>query len=393
MYRIVNYFRGYAQIRITGAAPERCLNALSAHGIIFWGIVREDALHYCIFVHKRQIEMVRRLAMREFCTAEVTAYHGFYAAYGRLLRRPVFLLGMLLAVLATFLLQRFVWAIEIEGNTELHDEQILHALETLDIRFGAWGPSIDSQHTKNQMLNIVPELQWLAVNRTGSVLHVLVAERRTPQEEQGTYSVANIVASCDGVLTEVSVLEGMRLCAVGDTVSKGQLLVSGYEDYGLCMRAVRASAEIYAMTWHSGTVVTPAQTMQKQYTGEEWTQYTLVVGRKRINLSGNSGIHAVNCDKMIDEQVLSLPGGYSLPLKLEKAVYRAYTLIPTDLDANSAGECLQAAWKRLTLGSMIAGQIKNTDSSVLLSGGVYAMHAESTCTELISRTVPMEDLE
>lgn len=67
-------------------------------------------------------------------------------------------------------------------------------------------------------------------------MQVLVTERQQPPDTRAPYAVANVVAARDGVLTEVSVTEGMRLCAVGDTVRQGQLLVSGYEDYGLFIR-------------------------------------------------------------------------------------------------------------------------------------------------------------
>ena len=156
------------------------------------------------------------------------------------------------------------------------------------------------------MLLRMPELAWLAVNRSGGRVQVLVTERQQPPDTRAPYAVANVVAARDGVLTEVSVTEGMRLCAVGDTVRQGQLLVSGYEDYGLFIRPVCASAEIYARTWHTGTVVTPAERLEKRYTGREWKQVTLIVGKKRIKLWGNSSISQQDCDKMIVEKAVKM---------------------------------------------------------------------------------------
>lgn len=392
MYRIVNFFRGYAQLRVTGAAPEQCLNALSAARIPFWGISREDDLHFRLFVRRKDVAEAQRTAVKAFCSAELTGRFGFLQTFHGLRRRPVFLVGMLLAVAATFFLQGFVWTIQVEGNETVHDEEILRALETLDIRFGSWGADIDSQMTKHQMLNLVPELSWLAANRTGGCLHILVTERSTAKSETPEYAVASVVAARDGVLTQVSVLEGMKLCAVGDTVSKGQLLVSGYEDYGLSVRAVCANAEIYAQTWHTGTVLTPAQQQIKQYTGEEWTERTLIIGRKRINLSGNSGNYTTNCDKMVDVTELTLPGDISFPVSLETATYRSYETVAVDVTEQDASCLLTDAWKRMTEAGMIAGQIRRTEQSVVYAGGVYALHAQSDCEEMIARIVPTEEI-
>lgn len=392
MYGIVKFFRGYLCLRVTGAAPERCLNAMTRQQIPFWGIQREDALHYCFFVYRRDRETIRRLAIREMCTVEQTGAYGFAATFGGLLRRPVLLLGMLLALAGTFVLQNVVWSINVTGNEGLHEEEVLHALEELGVHVGAWAPAIQSQEIRNRILPLVPELEWLAVNRSGGKLQVLVTERRTVPEAQPSYAVANVVAARDGILTEISVTEGMKLCAVGTAVRKGQLLVSGYEDYGWIVRPVRASAEIYAQTWHAGTVLFPAERQDKRYTGETWTQVTLILGRKRINLYGNSRIPVGNCDKMIDEKILSIPG-YEFPVKLEIATYRAYTLEAVDVMPSVAEEALSLAWRRLTLAQMTAGQIVSTESSVIESGGLYVLQAESTCTELISRTVPVGEIE
>lgn len=392
MYTAVRFLRGYVRLRITGAAPERCINRFTQCGLRFWGLCREDALHYTLCAYEKDVPALRRQALRCMANAEILARFGFRQRYGGLKRRPVLLLGMLLALVATFVLQEFVWVMDVQGAEALHDEEILRALETLDIRPGTWGPDIDQQLTKHQMLSMLPKLSWLAVNRSGGILHVLVTERMTPQAQTPPYRVANIVAARDGVLTQVSVLEGMKLCAVGQVVSKGQLLVSGYEDYGLMVRAVCANAEIYARTWHSGTVVTPEIEYVKEYTGREWTQRTLILGRKRINLSGNSGISLPNCDKMISEKKLSLPGGETFRVILETATYREYRLTPRAVQAEHAGELLRGAWLRMTKESLLAGSVEQTEATMLRADGLYILNAVSTCTEMIAQTVPTEEL-
>ena len=239
------------------------------------------------------------------------------------------------------------------------------------------------------MLLRMPELAWLAVNRSGGRVQVLVTERQQPPDTRAPYAVANVVAARDGVLTEVSVTEGMRLCAVGDTVRQGQLLVSGYEDYGLFIRPVCASAEIYARTWHTGTVVTPAERLEKRYTGREWKQVTLIVGKKRIKLWGNSSISQQDCDKMIVEKAVRT-SGYAYPLRLETAILREYVLEPAPAPQVQTEKLLQEAWRRAVQAQMLAGRIDVTQESLLMQGGLCILQAQSDCTELISRTLPLE---
>lgn len=50
MSRLIRYLRGSVRFRLTGAAPEQCLNALAAARLEFWDIEREDALHLSLCV-------------------------------------------------------------------------------------------------------------------------------------------------------------------------------------------------------------------------------------------------------------------------------------------------------------------------------------------------------
>ena len=125
MSRLIRYLRGSVRFRLTGAAPEQCLNALAAARLEFWDIEREDVLHLSLCVPAREAERLQGLALRCLCTAEVTERSGLRAQFGGLLRRPVLLLGLLAAAAATFVLQEFVWTIEVEGNDRLPAGQIV----------------------------------------------------------------------------------------------------------------------------------------------------------------------------------------------------------------------------------------------------------------------------
>lgn len=384
--RVIDYLFGECRLRLTGASPQLCLNLFSAEGIAFWDIVREDDLHYCVSMRPRAVKAAQRLALRAYCTAEVRRERGLLRDLKKLRGRPVLLLGLPAALAAGFVFQSFVWSVEVQGNERVHPQTVVRALQELGVGVGTWAPSIDCKGIKNPLLNLVPELSWAAVNRSGGKLTVLVSERSRPEQERPIYSAGNIVAAQDGVLTEVSVLEGMRLCKVGDTVRKGQVLVSGFEDYGLCLKGVCAQAEIYGQTWHSMLVVTPLKEEEKRYTGREWTQRTLIVGRKRINLSGNSRISVDNCDKMITEKKLSLPG-YDFPVTLETATYREYeTVLRSVWEPETL---LEQAFRRMTLGSMVAGKIESESCAVTRTGELCVLRGEATCTEMLARLVPM----
>lgn len=390
MYRLIHYLRGYARVRITGAAPQEALNAFTKGGIAFWDIQQEDDLHCLCCVWLRDRERATALATRRLCTVETVAEQGLICLWRRLRRRPVLLLAMTAAIAACFLSQSVVLFITVEGERSIHEEEVLRALEEIGICPGSAAGDIDQQLTKHRMLYRVPELSWLGANRVGFCLHAEVTERSAAEFETQPYGAANIVALRSGVLTDVTVFQGMRLCREGDTVREGQVLVSAFEDHGLFLKAVCANAEIYAQTWYSGTVVTPSVRTVKRYTGEEFREVWLILGRKRIKICGSGSISLTDCDKMVEVKKMTLPEGYTLPVTLEISTYRRYETAAVPVPQVTAEEQLLSAWLRQCRQGMIAGSVQETASRVLEAGGVYVLHAESTCNEMIARVVPVE---
>ena len=58
--------------------------------------------------------------------------------------------------------------------------------------------------------------------------------------------------------------------------------------------------------------------------------------------------------------------------------------------AGADGKLLQEAWRRAVQAQMLAGRIDATQESLLMQGGLCILQAQSDCTELISRTLPLE---
>ncbi len=387
MNRLTGWLLGEIQIRMTGAATQDALNLLAKHDIPFWGILREDELNVSFRILRRDREKMEPLALRAYCTAAEISERGFYCLWKSARKRPCLLLGMLLSLFACFFLQSFVWVIEVQGTGQLHETQILRALEEEGVRFGTWTGNIHSQELKLKMLTKLPELSWLAVNRKGGKVTVLVSESDEHSAEESS-SAGHLVAVREGLITDYTVLEGMCLCTRGETVQQGQLLVSGLEDYGLYLKAVRAQGEIYARTWRSGELICPENQFEKVYTGREWTQVSLLAGNKRINLCGNSGILSATCDKMVSVREWKLPG-YSFPLALEYATYREYTLKELPVEEESAKERLLSAWRNSLKEEMVAGSVESTLAELKQTDGCYILCVQSTCHEMIARWLPL----
>lgn len=148
-----------------------------------------------------------------------------------------------------------------------------------------------------------------------------------------------------------------------------------------------ALAEIYAQTWRRGCGVLPDETQVKTENGEMHTAVSLVIGRIRWNIFGNSGIPAANCAKITTSHTLCLPGGYCFPVTLEITRISGYdthseTLSDACAQAMMQQEALDAAQR-----DMIAGVITAQKFTMERADGQLRLYSVLSCEEMIARMV------
>ena len=387
---MLSFLRETAEIEVTGASTALCLNRWTAADLPFWALSIQSELVFRCRIQAARLGEIRREAARAWCDVRVIRRFGLPVVLSRLRSRPVLTVGLLLAVVLAFFLQSFVWFLRVEGNERVPEEEILRALWEEGVRFGTWGPSIDSEDLKNRILNRIPALCWLAVNREGGVVTVLAAEREREETPLETEGVAHIVAARPGIIRKISVVNGFADKKPGDLVLEGDILISGIAEWTLRIQATRAMGEVYADTLRVSELVCPVSARKKVYTGRRETCVTLVYERKRRNISGNSSIFGTSCDRMIKVSNWTLPGGYELPVTVETETLLEYTLEPLELPARQAETLLREESLRLTQAQMTAGQIETGSAAIQKTQDSYRCRGVWNCLELISKTIPAE---
>lgn len=387
---MLKLLRETAEIEVTGASAPLCLNRWTAADLPFWGLRRETEFVFRCRVYGSQLNEICREAGRAWCEVRVVRRYGLPCLLRGLRRRPVLAGGLLLALLAAWHLQSYVWFLRVEGNDRVSPEEILHALAEEGVCFGAWGPDLDSEDLKNRMLNKIPALRWLAVNREGGVVTVLVAEREREEPVEDTAGVAHVVAARPGIIREISVYNGFTELKPGDAVLTGDILISGLAEWTTHVQATRARGEVYADTLRVTEPVCPACALKKTYTGRKETCVTLVAERKRIKIKGNSSILGTSCDRMIETSTWTLPGGWALPVTVETVTLLEYETEPQPLSQEQAEALLGEEALRLTRTKMVAGRVENGSTAIYKTQDGYRCRGVWNCVELISKTLPVE---
>lgn len=387
MWQLIWFLQGYVIAEICGASPEWSLEKLSGARVAFLKPQRTDDFTIRLVLLQRDLPKARTAAQRAMCELCVLQEHGFRQVFGGLWKRRGFALLLLLAMAGAFVIPKFVFFYEVVGNETVPEAQILRELQNLGVGFGTYGPSIHPQELKNRMLLQIPKLQWLTVQQSGMRACVVVRERPEAIAVEERRAPMNVVAGKDGVITSVSAMEGNCLCAVGQAVKKGQVLISAYTDLEFTTRVCAALGEVYAETLAQKTARCPDTVLQKTPNGKNSRSVSLLVGEKRWNIFANGGNSDGRCDKITKTHMLTLPLGLTIPIGLEIVEQRGYDLTPAPLEKDAAEKLLEQQVTQSVQQDMLAGTILEERSELSRCSGIYELTASVRCEEMIARQV------
>lgn len=357
---------------------------ISEAGIAVSGFVCLDSLTGRFQIARRDWKRLLAICEKRGDRLKQLHLRGLYWDLLHLTRRPVLVFGMGILLVLMVLLPTRILFVQVEGNTRIPARQILAAAEDCGLAFGTSRARVRSEKIKNALLSKIPELQWAGVNTSGCTAIVSVREKPVNTPEKGEASgVCSIVAAQDGVILTATANRGTLLCREGQAVKQGEVLISGYTDCGLHIRAEAAQGEIYAQTIRTQMVLTPSEYAYRVGQGKTHRVYSLILGKKRIKLWNNSGIPQGTCDRIYAENYLTLPGGFRLPLALaweeiteNSLEYR--TAADAELEA-----LLHSQSERYLLDRMIAGRILHSREQLTQGDGFTQLTGVYSCREMI----------
>jgi sporulation protein YqfD len=377
---------GEVTVEITSADISAVLTELVESNIVLHHVQIISDLTARMVVSRHDFKRLKVILRRRGEDDRIVRRTGIYWGMKNLLRRPVLVIGLcLLAFLALYLPSRVLF-IQVEGNNLIPAKLIMEQAQEYGVTFGANRREIRSEQVKNGLLGAIPQLQWVGVTTEGCVAKIHVRERSEPELPEQNFAVTSIVASRDGVIKSFTAHRGSALCKVGQAVTKGQVLISGYTDCGLSIRADQAEGEIMAQTNRQISAVTPDFQLTKGSIIRSEKKFSLIIGKKRINFYKDSGILDTTCVKMYSENYMTLPGSFHLPVILLTEEWIYYDL--TESETVDAETVLLDFADRYLASQMIAGQILHRSEAV--DGNV--LEGEYACLEMIGQVRYEESL-
>ena len=375
-----NYIRGYVIIIAKGDGIERFINICTRRQILLWDIARKDSDSVVMKASLRGFMLMRPAARKSGCRVRIIKKCGLPFFLHRFRRRRGFKVGLLFFAVLIVLFTSMIWEIEIRGCSRNVAQQIMKVLDDRDIGKGSFKIGLDPNRIAADILLNVDDVAWAGVQIQGVKMTISVQNIIPRPEVVDEDQYCNLVAERDGLITKIEVLAGTLKVKEGDTVTKGQLLVSGrlesqYPEFGT--KNVHALGKITARTWYDIRVPLSYEHTKRIRTGRTHENTYIRILNMKIGLFGNRNAFDLY-DSVSYDRTVSGPFNSEFPIGLTVEKQYEVTEKKVKLTAEEA-EALALENARLALSKELSPDCRVLDERV----NILKSETGDTCLELI----------
>jgi len=222
-----SYLTGYLNIEVTGEDLEAFINMAISRGIFLWEIRRVNERTLLARVRISGFFGLRHISRRTRCRMRIKSRRGLPFLAVKIRKRKMLALGSLLFLMILYGLASFVWVVSVTGTNQLDPELILEVANQHGLRVGVLRSQLDKSLIEHQLKEDFPAASFINLQIKGTTVNIEIVEKVLPPEIETEKQSAHIVARRDGMIEDVVVMAGLAQVKPGDTVKKGQVLISG----------------------------------------------------------------------------------------------------------------------------------------------------------------------
>lgn len=309
---IWNYLRGYVIIEISGFSIERFLNLAINRGVYIWNIQRYGN-KLSMSVGIAGYKMLKPCARKAGCSINIKNKMGLPFITYKYRKRKMIPLGILIFIILIYGMSSFVWLVEVEGNNRVPTQTIIEELAYNGYKLGGLKYKMDLRKAEQVIMKSFPDILWTGISFEGTKLIVRLTEIVEKPKEIDYTKPCSIVAKSDALILNMITRKGTPKVRPGDTVRKGDVLVSGELTMGEEeVQYVHASADIIAKTHYTISTQLGIEKVSKKYTGNWKKTYNLLIFGKNLKVY-NPKIIFKNYDHVIKRKQFQVTSKFPLP--------------------------------------------------------------------------------
>lgn len=377
---MISWLFGYIVVEVVGDNVERFMNLCSVGIKDVWGYeVTERGIK--ANVRLSEIKSIRSIAKKAKVKIIFCQRKGLWFWLCPLKKRWGLVVGIaVFSFLLCFLSSR-IWMIHIHGNQRVSTNVIQELLYQNGVSQGISSGGFDWATLRQTIISQNPDIAWMSLNPSGSVLNVDISETTKPPELNNNDFPCNGMASCDGRIVEMQVYTGTAMVKVGDAVVKGDMLISGAVEYSDGYTSFcKASGKVMAETVREHEIFIPFRYTQERPNGEVKVRRVLCCFGIEIPLY--FGSVSPPYTKETTQRYVTV-NEVVLPLGVKTAVFTKTDLIPSQRTVEQAKEEGKKQMDEYRNNTFSAEQVKNTEITYQVTQDGVMVKSKFFCIENI----------
>lgn len=207
---------------------------------------------------------------------KIVSFTGLKKVIDTFKREKIYVIALIIGLMLLFVCKNLIVEVNVIHENKEIREIIADELKEYGIKILRFKKSYkELNKIREKILDKYPDrLDWMEFDVNGMVVNVRVEERIITDTSKDD-KVCDLVATKDGVVNDIVVLDGEAKVMINDYVRKGDLLVSGTIKHNEeAKRYTCARGEVYATTWYTAQVSMPFEYEELEKTGKK--KYNLV---------------------------------------------------------------------------------------------------------------------
>ncbi len=321
---LLNYIIGYVNIKVESFFLERFINICTSKKIFLWNIKRKKSSILYANISIKDYKKLRSIALKTKAKVKIEAKKGLPFFLHKYRKRKIFFALFMLMIIGLIVTSNFIWNIEITGNINIDEEEIIESLNQNGLKVGMNKNEIDTDSIINNIRLQRDDIAWIGIDikGTNAIIEIKEADEAPEIIDQDEY--CNIVSNKEASITKINVQNGTALVEVGDIVKEGDVLVAGYlEGTYTGIRYVHAQADIEAKVWYSKKEKFYLTQEIQVPTGATETKYSLNLNNFTINFYKTLS-NFENYDTINESKKLMIFSNFYLPIEIIKTTNNEY---------------------------------------------------------------------
>ncbi|HWT75664.1 MAG TPA: sporulation protein YqfD [Mobilitalea sp.] len=328
LVKLINWFRGFLLVKISGPAPERFINLCCNKKIFIWDLKRIDD-GYQFHIMARKFKSLKPIAKKTGIVPRIKQKIGFPFLMHRYRKRKGFFAGIIICVILVYIMSLFIWDISILGGSKYTPEAMLKFLKENHVYTGIRKKDVNCQEIEETIRLAYNDIGWVSAEVKGNRLIIKITETNMPAPAQEAIEPSHIVATKNGIIKEIITRAGTPQVKVGDVVKKGDILVSGILtikgdfDEILRLQPVVADADIICKSYYDYNETFSMNYTERVFTGKEKKGYYVSFLGKKLFLYNPRNSYNIY-DIIVNENTLHVTNSFYLPMRYGSILTREY---------------------------------------------------------------------